>query len=76
VSPYVVTIDGLKIVPAGLLLNALIKLVSVTRTVLLPSVAEGIDCSYVVEPCVTRSLRNVMGEGKDIFIILLNIKYY
>ena len=75
---YVVTIDGVKVVPTAWELNAARISAFVIWMLLFPDAESGMTCSYVVEPCVTSSLSSFIGEGcEDILsIYLLDIYFF
>jgi hypothetical protein len=66
---YVVTIEGVKVDPTACELNALRIFASVIWMLLFPDAESGMTCSYMLEPCVTRSLSSLIGGGcEDIYI--------
>ena len=75
---YVVTIEGVKVVPTAWELNALRISAFVIWMLLFPDTESGMTCSYVVEPCVTSSLSSFIGEGCEdiISIYLLDIYFF
>ncbi len=73
---YVATIEGLKMVPRGWELNALSNSGNVWfvigKLLVVSGEEDGMTCSYMFEPCVTRNLSELIGEGcEDILYTII-----